>query len=430
MENVILVGLISKGDLSGKGNLEELETLAWSAGGLAIEHILQKRETPDPAYLIGKGKTLDLARLAQKHGVHCVIFDEELTPTQQRNLEEAVGVKIIDRTRLILDIFAHRARTKEGILQVELAQNMYRLSRLTGRTQQYSQQWGGIGTRGPGERELEYDRRRVRARIQRLKRELEGVRQERATQRAKRIEEGISQVAIIGYTNVGKSSLLNCLTANGPNSIGSKTPIYADNRYFATLDPTTRRVILPSGVPALFSDTVGFISKLPTLLIASFRATLEEIKWADILLEVSDPTLPANTIDKQRASVQQILEEIKVGTTTRIRVFSKADLITSEEKKTLIGSYPDYFFVSSKTAEGVPTLLARLEETLMSQWPTQTLTLKPKEGHLLHWIYSVARVSNFVQASHGKYKITLRAPKAQLDKIKGVLKTKAIKQCP
>ncbi|MBI4669400.1 MAG: GTPase HflX, partial [Elusimicrobia bacterium] len=232
--------------------------------------------------------------------------------------------------RLILDVFAQRARTKEGILQVELAQNSYLLSRLTGKGAQFSQQWGGIGTRGPGERALEYDRRKIRTKIQHIKKELAGVKKERAVQRARRLEEGIAQAAVVGYTNVGKSSLLNKLIRpNGDFSSRQppeNAPAYADDRLFATLDPLTKRIYLPCGLPILLTDTVGFINKLPTHLVASFQATLEEIQWTDILLIIDDPIQTLSEIERHQNAVAAVLESLRVNHYPAIRIFSKADL--------------------------------------------------------------------------------------------------------
>ena len=423
MEKVILAGILyEQSSLPQDPNLKELEDLVVSAGGNVITKIVQKREKADPAYLIGKGKAEELAERVWQMGANCVVFDDELTPTQQRNLEEALGIKVIDRTHLILDVFAQRARTKEGMLQVELAQHMYILPRLGGKGTTLSQQSGGIGTRGPGERKLEYDRRSIRSKIQHLKKELEAVKQERQTQRSKRLQEGIPQIAIVGYTNVGKSSLLNCLAA----PTDGKAPIYADNRLFATLDPTTRRVHLPSGLYSLFTDTVGFISKLPTLLIASFRATLEEIKWADILIEVSDPTLPEETFSARKKAVDDTLKELSAQEYPRLNIFSKADLLEDHQKRLLEKNYPQHIVISSQTGEGIVNLLQKVEETLMSQWPRQEITLNISDGHLLRYIYSVGKVLKFKEDGKGKYKLTLQAPKSQIAKIRGALR-KAIK---
>lgn len=419
MEKVILVGVLYKDDTNPDTQLKELETLVASAGGLAVEKVIQKREAPDPASLIGSGKALELTELVNRWNARCVIFDDELTPTQQRNLEEIVGVKIIDRTRLILDIFANRARTKEGILQVELAQMSYLLPRLTGRGAQFSQQFGGIGARGPGERELEYDRRRVRIKIQHLKKELRRVELERVTQRSKRLEEGIPQIAIVGYTNVGKSSLLNALA----QSLNGKTPIYADDRYFATLDPTTRRIRLPCGIWAVATDTVGFISKLPTSLIASFKATLEEIRWANSLIIVSDPTLSEDARQAQDTAVYENLKQLGAANESVIYVFSKADLLTPIEKLN-IARGRDCVVISSKTGEGLELLMNRIEATLLAGWPVKEITLKIRDGHLLRQIYALGKVLKFKEAGKTGYTITVQAPKALLEKIKGLTRAK------
>lgn len=420
-EKIILVGVAHK-TTAGQTNaqqaqmsLDELETLTLGAGGHPVKKILQQRERLDPAFLVGRGKAFEVAQLSQRLGARCIIFDDELSATQQRNLENTLKVKVIDRTRLILDIFARRARTKEGILQVELAQLTYLLPRLTGRGTQMQQQTGGIGTRGPGERQLEYDRRRLRAKIQHLKKELEIVRRERLTQRSKRLSEGLLHIAIIGYTNVGKSSLLNRLT-------NIAKPIYADDRYFATLDPTVRKIFLPCGLPVLLVDTVGFIRKLPTTLVASFRATIEEAEAANILLTLHDPTITLERYERESAAIETTLKELRLENHPRLEVLSKIDRLTKSQLNAWRERCPKHCFISSQTGEGITAMLTRLQELIMAQWPTETINLRAKDGALLGKIYSVGKVLKFTQNAQGNYSITLQAPKDQLDKIKGLTK--------
>ncbi|MBI4370470.1 MAG: GTPase HflX [Elusimicrobia bacterium] len=417
-ERVILVGIVT--DRSGSWRQEdpllELEELVKSAGGVVAEKLIQRRETLNSAILVGQGKAQEIKEMAQSKKIHCVIFDEELSPSQQRNLEEIIGTKIIDRTGLILDVFARRARTKEGMLQVELAQNTYRLTRLTGRGAAYSQQWGGIGTRGPGERALEYDRRRLRDKIQRIRKQIAAVRQERSIQRSRRITEMVAQIALIGYTNAGKSSLLNKLCAHADQ----EKPAYADDRLFATLDPLTRKIYLPGGLPALVTDTVGFIRKLPTHLIASFRATLEEIEWADLLLIISDPTQSPQEEKRRSAAVNAILSDLKVIHKPVLRALTKADLLHEDEKKALLKNYPGHFLISSVTGEGLNDLLNGIEAKLVSTWPVAHLTLSPGDGYLVSRLYQQGRVIEFSQDKHGGYRIKWQAAPSQMATMKGL----------
>ncbi|MCX5783438.1 MAG: GTPase HflX, partial [Elusimicrobia bacterium] len=258
-------------------SLDELRRLCETAGGAVLSCVNARVENFNPALLIGKGKADEIAALARENSAKTVIFDEELSPAQQRNLEEIIPAKIIDRTRLILDIFARRAHTREGVIQVEHAQLSYMLPRLTGRGTAMMQQTGGIGTRGPGERQIEYDRRRIKDRLSRLKKEIDLIRRERQIRKKNRDKIPMTQIAIAGYTNAGKSTLLNFLTKG-------KAGVYVDDKLFATLDPTTRRVYMPGGKVALFTDTVGFIQKLPHSLVAAFRSTLEEIAQTNAII--------------------------------------------------------------------------------------------------------------------------------------------------
>jgi len=301
--------------------VEELGQLAWTAGAKVVGSITQRLDAPKSAHLLGKGKLEELALLKAELGYNLVIFDDELSPAQQRNLERLLDVKVIDRTALILDIFARRARTHEGRLQVELAQQEYLLPRLAGRWPHLERLGGGIGTRGPGETQLETDRRLVRQRIQRLKAEIESLRKHRALYRQRRSERGIPVIALIGYTNAGKSTLLNKL---------SDANVLVEDKLFATLDPTTRRLLLPNNRQVLFTDTVGFIQKLPPTVVAAFKATLEELAEANLLLHIVD--IASETASQQCRTVEDMLEDLGLDNKTRLIALNKIDLLGGDYK--------------------------------------------------------------------------------------------------
>jgi len=322
VEKALLVGVEIKGERNGwslEGSVEELGQLARTAGAAVVGSMTQRLAAPTPAYYIGKGKLEELASLRGKVGYNLVIFDNELTPAQQRNLEQVLDVKVIDRTTLILDIFARRARTHEGRLQVELAQQEYLLPRLARRWPHLERLGAGIGTRGPGETQLETDRRLIQRRIQRLKGEIEAMRKHRALYRRRRSEQGIPVVALVGYTNAGKSTLLNSL---------SNADVLVESKLFATLDPTTRRLILPDNKLVLFTDTVGFIQKLPPTLVAAFRATLEELAEANLLLLVVD--IASETAAQQCHTVEDMLEDLSLTDKPRLIALNKLDLLAGE----------------------------------------------------------------------------------------------------
>jgi GTP-binding protein HflX len=322
-ERAILVGVEIKGDphlWSVADSLEELGLLARTAGAEVVSTLSQRLDRRTNAYL-GKGKLEELRDLRDEKQADVALFDDELTPTQQRNLEEALGIKVIDRTALILDVFARRAQTHEGRLQVELAQHEYLLPRLVGQWSHLERLGGGIGTRGPGETQLETDRRIIRNRIQKLKRELERVRKQRSLYRQRRQREGIPVVSLVGYTNAGKSTLLNAL---------SSADVIAEDKLFSTLDPVTRRVSLPGKAPFLLTDTVGFIQKLPPTLVAAFRATLEELEGADVALHVIDIT--HRNAPEQVQVVDDLLAELHlVDEASRILVLNKVDLLSDND---------------------------------------------------------------------------------------------------
>lgn len=335
----------------GEDALEELTELAGSAGARVVGSAVQHSPDPDPATLIGRGKVEELRIAAREAEADCVIFTRDLSPTQLRNLEDALGLRVIDRTQLILDIFARRARTREGKLQVELAQLNYLLPRLAGRGTRLSRLGGGIGTRGPGEQKLEFDRRRIRARIQKLTEALDHVRSQRALHRERRREQHFLNVALVGYTNAGKSTLFNALA--GAEALTSP-------RLFATLDPAVRALRLESRRKALLSDTVGFIRDLPPHLVASFRATLEELHSADLLLHVTDASNPDH--EEHDRAVERLLEEIGVAAAPRLHVWNKIDLVAEPELRRIP---PVDVAVSARTGRGIPELLRRIDEALV-----------------------------------------------------------------
>lgn len=382
----------SGGAAKAQESMEELAALAVSAGAEVAETQIQTRPRADAATLVGSGKVQELSAKIHFHGASVVIFDSELTPTQQRNLERALDVKVLDRTQLILDIFARRARTREGQLQVELAQLNYLLPRLTGHGAAMSRLGGGIGTRGPGETKLETDRRRIHQRVQSIGKSLEHVRSGRATQRRQRQAVPLATVALVGYTNAGKSTLFNRLTGAG---------VLADAKMFATLDPTVRHVTLPSRRRVLLSDTVGFIRNLPTMLVKAFRATLEEVTEAELLLHVVDASSPAAA--EHTAHVLETLGEIGAAQTPQILVLNKADLIPGEMDAAALARRvlrdPEHqpagaIAISARTGAGLETLLSKIDETLPLDPVSECLFRFPvSEGAPLHLLHEFARVT-------------------------------------
>jgi GTP-binding protein HflX len=364
-------------------SISELGTLALTAGATVVGTMVQRLPHPDPTTYVGKGRAQELCDLEKQLGFELVIFDDELTPTQQHNLEKMLSARIVDRTALILDIFAQHARTREGRLQVELAQLEYRLPRLAGSSGTFSRQAGGsrsagaagvggaIGVRGPGETKLEIDRRRIRSRISELKEEIEEVRKQRAIYRSRRSAQAIPVIAVVGYTNAGKSTLFNALT---------ESHVLAENKLFATLDPVTRHVVLPGNQEALFTDTVGFIQKLPTKLIAAFRATLEEVIDADILLEVVDVSHD-NAIE-QSETVNEILEELEAADKPRVTALNKIDLLDDPEELD-ITLYPNAVPVSALHSTGLEALREKLAQVLAESMDRVQVVIPFTKGELV-----------------------------------------------
>jgi GTPase len=371
-------------------SLAELRELSVSAGAEVVGEFLQLRDKLDPATLIGSGKLEELAELCAADRAEVVIFDHELSPSQQRNIENAVGARVVDRTQLILDIFARHARTREGQLQVELAQLAYLLPRLSGRGVEMSQLGGGIGTRGPGETQLETDRRKIQRRIRYLEQQLERVRRTRAQQRQRReARRGgpVATVALVGYTNAGKSTLFNAITRAG---------VHASAKMFATLDPTLRSVTLPSRRRVLLSDTVGFIRNLPHTLVTSFRATLEEVERASLILHVSDAS--SQHSGEQAVQVERVLAELKSQDKPLVRVMNKIDLLSPSERPRLDND-SSRVHVSALTGLGIAELLHAIDERLMED-PLQRVQLRvpQREGKVLAMLDARGRV--FSRAYH------------------------------
>jgi GTP-binding protein HflX len=365
-----------------EGNLDELALLVDTAGADAVARVVQRMDHPDPALFLGRGKAEELHRVCLEVDADTVVFDEELTPAQQRNLEKLLGRTAIDRTAVILDIFAQHAHTQQGKVQVELAQLRYRLPRLRGRQLALSQQRGGvgagggaIGNRGPGETQLEVDRRRLLRRITRLEHELGGLRRTRATELRARRRSRLPAVTLVGYTNAGKSTLLNRLTTAG---------VLVEDRLFSTLDPTTRRLALPGGEVVLLSDTVGFVRKLPHQLVEAFRSTLDEVAAADLLVHVVDGSSPS--ADAQIAAVDDVLEEIGAGDVPVLVAYNKADLGVPEHQ------VPGSVVISAQTGAGIDELLIGLQDRLRSLNRVVELLVPYARGDVLAALHRAGEV--------------------------------------
>ena len=383
-ERALLIGLeqegVSKWDL--RDSMEELAELANSAGAEVVDTVTQKLQKPTAPYYIGKGKAELIKESFKDQHVTSVIFDDELSPAQGRNLEDLFSRKVLDRTQLILDIFAQRARSREGRLQIELAQLQYLLPRLTRMWTHLSRQTGGIGTRGPGETQLEVDRRRVQERIARLERELEGVRKVRSVQRQGRKRHQWPVAAVVGYTNAGKSTLLNLLTG---------ADVVAENRLFATLDPTTRSLTLPNRQRVLLTDTVGFLRKLPHTLIESFKATLEEVNEADLLIHVVDLSHPR--VDEHIEAVDTVTKELGAFGKQTLMVFNKIDLLANDELVTAYTKkFPGSVAISARKGIGVSGLVQALQDELGAWRLRSQFRIPQSEAGLIAEIHRVGHV--------------------------------------
>jgi GTP-binding protein HflX len=368
-------------DFTYEESLDELRTLATSAGAQIAGEFTQRRDRPDPATLIGKGKLEEIAGAAASVSAEVILFDHDLSPSQQRNIERVVHTRVIDRTQLILDIFARHARTREGQLQVELAQLEYMLPRLAGRGVEMSQLGGGIGTRGPGETQLETDRRKIFRRVRHVKQQIENVRRVRTQQRQRRESVPVATIALVGYTNAGKSTLFNVLT---------KSNVVASSRMFATLDPTIRGAELPSKRKVLFSDTVGFIRHLPHTLVSAFRATLEEVQRATLIMQVSDASSPISA--EQDAQVESVLKELEADKKPRLRVMNKIDLLLPKQRESLRDDGLSVH-VSAAKGIGMGALLERIDELLEGDRPRRVrLRIPQKEGKMLAKLQAGAHI--------------------------------------
>lgn len=389
-ERAVLVGLnadcFTKEQTATDQTLEELEALLETAGGFCTGKILQNRHAPDAHSFIGEGKAIEVKMLVEATASTMVVFDNELSPGNIRALEEIIGVTVLDRSALILDIFAQRAKTREGRLQVELAQYKYLLPRLSGMGKSLSRQGGGIGTRGPGETQLESDRRHIRERISRLQTELEQVRQVRGVQRQRRMKNSVPVVAIVGYTNAGKSTLLNRLTDAG---------IPANNRLFDTLDTTSRQLRVSDNLEVVLSDTVGFIAKLPHHLVEAFQATLEELQYADLLLHVIDSADPER--QEHIAVVEKLISQLAKPGTPVLQCYNKADLVSPEE----IPVGEDVVAISARQGYGMDRLLQAVEKALDNGRHHIVVRLPYAMGGLVDTLHSGARVNHVEYTPEG-----------------------------
>ena len=410
-ERAALVGLIAgpSRQFDPEHSLDELAGLASAAGAQVVLRVLQDRPKPDPATFLGSGKVESLAAACDEVGADVVIFDNELTPAQLRNLEKALDAKVVDRTQLILDIFARRARTREGKLQVELAQLKYLMPRLVGANSALSRLGGGIGTRGPGETKLETDRRRIRHRISILSKDIEGVRRRRSQLRERRHKASVPTVALVGYTNAGKTTLFNALT--GDEAVAS-------NALFVTLDPLVRKVRLPDRRELLVSDTVGFIDRLPHSLVAAFRATLEEVAAADLLLHVIDASSPDR--ERHMAAVRSVLAEVGADAVPSIDVFNKSDRLDAAELARLKAVYPGALIVSALAGEGREDLIAQMESRLALDTARVIFDFdaaSPAHRDEISHLYRVGKILSHV-ATNGHVSIEAELPRRVLDRFR------------
>ena len=409
-ERAALVGLIAgrARRLDADRSLDELAGLAQAAGGDVVLRVLQERPKPDPSTFLGAGKIQMLAASAAETDVDVVIFDNELTPAQLRQVEEKVGRKVVDRTQLILDIFARRARTREGKLQVELAQLKYLLPRLVGASTALSRLGGGIGTRGPGETKLETDRRRIRTRIHAVSEDIEHVRKRRAQSRERRHKASVPTVALVGYTNAGKTTLFNVLT---------RADAEASDALFVTLDPLIRPVRLPDSRELLVADTVGFIDRLPHALVAAFRATLEETVDADLALHIIDAAAPDR--DRRMSAVRQVLEEVGAVNLPLLDVYNKCDALTFDERRRLQDQDPSALCISALNGQGIDELVETMTSRLALDVQRVTLTFDPdsaSDRDRIARVYRHARVA-LHETRDGQVSIVADVPRRLLGRL-------------
>ena len=398
-ERALLVGVERQGAWDVTDSLKELAQLVETAGAEVVGAVSQKRSHADPALFIGRGKVQEISLIRQEMSANIIVFDDELSPAQQRNLEQLLGIKVIDRPALILDIFAQRARSHEGKLQIELAQLKYNLPRLGGQGLVLSRLGGGIGTRGPGETKLEVDRRRIRSRINDIEKEIENLKKHRNLHRERRQAASVPTASLVGYTNAGKSTLLNKLTNAG---------VLAEDKLFATLDPTTRRIKLPGGREILLTDTVGFIQKLPHQLIAAFRGTLEEVVQADLLLHVIDASHPQHK--QQSQAVYKVLQELGVDTKPVITVLNKSDRISNEHTLERLQRDPASIAVSATTGMNLEKLLAMIEDAFKTTMIDTVLVVPYNDSGLISKLYDVANVNSVEYNPEGIHVAVSLAP--------------------
>ncbi len=411
-ERVLLLGLSNHrtpGELDPQASLQELAGLTETAGGLVIDSLMANRDRPDPAHYFGKGKLDEIKEIIAEQAIDLAIIDDELSVRQQNQLDQRLPCRVIDRTALILQIFADHAHTREGKLQIELAQLSYLLPRLSGKGKELSRLGGGIGTRGPGESQLEKDRRHIRQRIDNLKNEIEQIRRQRMVNRGRREKNQIPVLALVGYTNAGKSSLLNTLTDAG---------VKAEDKLFATLDPTTRRFRLDE-TEVLLTDTVGFIQQLPHSLISAFRATLEEAIYADVLIHVADSS--HKDLTGQIKTVHRVLEEVGCEQRPMIHVFNKIDLLPDPlDVQHYLSDYQPAVMISAKTGEGIEQLKKLLAEHLPQPLVTRNFVLGQDQGSLLNRFYQLGSVSQVNYEAH-RITGTVILPKHQAEQYRQYL---------
>lgn len=412
MKALIVIAKLKKDKKNYDSEIEaqELSGLCLTSGfnPARIEKIYISRI--NPSLYIGEGKAEEIKNIMEKENFSIAVFSQNLTSAQQKNLEEITGKKIIDRTLLILNIFEQRANSPEGKIQVKLARAKYEMTRIYGKGLSMDQQVGMVGTRGSGEKIAEYQKRELKTSLARINKELKRVKEERQTQREKRRSIPLAQVSIAGYTNSGKSSLLSSLTEGKHN-------IYSDDRLFATLDPLTRRVRMPSGYHILFSDTVGFISDLPTFLVASFKSTLEEIRYSDLIIHLKDISNP--NWQYQSACVEKILNEIGAGHIPVLQVFNKTDCLSQRELRSLLDNplYKDHVFISALNSSGIKTLLERIEKIFRKIWKQEIIFLPHEKSFFIGNIEKMALIEKRVWTSKG-VELTIVASSGNMDKIK------------